>query len=69
MRNNAVALGNADYDESIVAALNEKKESVSDMVNEHIDWALTQQIKKTPRIDRKTSRLLKAVERGMPQHS
>jgi len=69
LRNIAVALGNADYDESIVAALNEKKESVSDMVNEHIDWALTQQIKKTPRIDRKTSRLLKAVERGMPQHS
>lgn len=69
LRNIAVALGNADYDENIVMALEAKKEVTSEMVNEHIDWALTQQMKKTPRVDRKTDRLLKAVERGMPNHS
>ncbi len=43
LRNIAVALGNANKDAAIVAALKAKREQVSDMVREHIDWALQQQ--------------------------
>jgi len=45
LRNIAVALGNADYDESIVKFLRFKRDSVSELVREHIDWALREQIK------------------------
>ena len=39
-RNIAVALGNAPKSEEIVQALKAKREQVSEMVVEHIDWAL-----------------------------
>lgn len=68
LRNIAVALGNASYSDDIVDALQRKKAHVNEMINEHIDWALEQQAKKEPRQNRKTQRLLKAVERGMPNH-
>lgn len=42
-RNISVALGNAQYDEKIVNALNEKHITASELVKEHIDWALNQQ--------------------------
>ncbi len=44
-RNLAVALGNAlrvAHDPAIVAALLQKREQVSDLVREHVDWALAQ---------------------------
>lgn len=43
LRNIAVALGNAPYDEKIIAALNTKLELPSEMVREHVQWALDQQ--------------------------
>jgi epoxyqueuosine reductase len=45
LRNLAVGLGNAPNDETIVAALNVKREETSELVKEHIDWALAQQAK------------------------
>ena len=45
LRNIAVALGNAPFDQNIVDTLNQKREFVCDLVKEHIDWALTQQLK------------------------
>lgn len=45
-RNIAVALGNAlhiAHDPAIVAALLQKREQVSDLVREHVDWALARQ--------------------------
>ena len=42
LRNIAVALGNAGPDERVRAALREKRDAVSAMVREHIDWALEQ---------------------------
>jgi len=42
LRNVSIALGNAPYDERIVAAL-KARGSVSEMVDEHIAWALDQQ--------------------------
>lgn len=42
-RNIAVALGNAPYSEQIVVALTNQREHSSEMVSEHIEWALEQQ--------------------------
>ncbi|OUS26773.1 tRNA epoxyqueuosine(34) reductase QueG [Gammaproteobacteria bacterium 45_16_T64] len=41
-RNLAIGLGNAPFSPQIVDALERKRDSVSDMVKEHIDWALHQ---------------------------
>ena len=42
-RNLAVGLGNAPSSIEIIAALSQRREQASDMVREHIDWALAQQ--------------------------
>ena len=43
LRNIAIALGNAPYSEQIVQALQNKRNAVSELVKEHIDWALLEQ--------------------------
>ena len=54
LRNIAVALGNAPYSDNIVSALTKKQSAVSELVAEHISWALTQQKnKKVQEIARK----------------
>ncbi len=45
LRNCAVALGNAPYDESILSNL-QKRDTDSALVREHVAWALAQQTKK-----------------------
>lgn len=45
LRNIAVALGNAPYNEKIIEALNEKLSHPSEMVREHVIWALERQKK------------------------
>lgn len=42
LRNIAVALGNAPSSKEIIGALRSRLNNVSDMVNEHIEWALLQ---------------------------
>ena len=42
LRNIAVALGNADFSEQLVAALRTKADHPSAMVREHVQWALKQ---------------------------
>lgn len=42
LRNIAIALGNAPTSKVVVAALNSRLNNVSEMVNEHIAWALQQ---------------------------
>ncbi|MBL4673946.1 MAG: tRNA epoxyqueuosine(34) reductase QueG, partial [Arenicella sp.] len=42
LRNIAVALGNAPYSDNIVSALTEKLAEASELVADHINWALTQ---------------------------
>ncbi|HCS63223.1 MAG TPA: tRNA epoxyqueuosine(34) reductase QueG, partial [Cellvibrio sp.] len=56
LRNLAVGLGNAPSDERIIQALSDKKNQASPLVNEHIDWALTQQTKPNRRRKRKIQR-------------
>lgn len=67
LRNLAVGLGNADYSPSIIHALTEKRDDVSTLVKEHIDWALEQQHSKQPLRLRKTARLIRIVEKGLPR--
>jgi epoxyqueuosine reductase len=43
LRNIAVALGNAPYGEEIVAALQKRSGDGSELVREHVEWALAQQ--------------------------
>ncbi len=69
-RNIAVALGNAHYSEEIVSALKGKRDESSEMVIEHIDWALAQQQKKCDELiipinERLTGRLIRSVEKGL----
>lgn len=45
-RNLAVGLGNAPYSAAIVTALQERLPQVPEMVQEHIQWALQQQLQK-----------------------
>ncbi len=48
LRNIAIALGNAVYDENIVQALQARLPQVSALVQEHIEWALKQQLGTKP---------------------
>ncbi len=70
-RNLAVALGNAPYQEAICAALQARLVSASELVAEHIHWALAQQQKKrwqqTNLLPRSTERLIRIIQKGLPR--
>ena len=71
-RNLAVGIGNAPFDPRNIEALERQKSKVSDMVKEHIDWAITQQRNKQQQIDvvvleRQTLRLTRSIEKGLPR--
>ncbi|MFV7785022.1 tRNA epoxyqueuosine(34) reductase QueG [Shewanella marisflavi] len=67
LRNIAVALGNAPTSKEIVAALETRRDSeeVDEMVREHIDWALARQANGGDQPNRKTQRVIRAVEKGL----
>ena len=71
LRNIAIALGNAPFSKEVMNVLEKRKSSkeVDDMVEEHIDWALTQQYAKSGRgsehVSRKTQRVINAVTKGL----
>lgn len=73
LRNIAVALGNAPSSQSIVDALELRKQSdeVSELVTEHIEWALLQQkerlAQETLAPNRKTQRVIRSIEKGLPR--
>lgn len=70
-RNIAVALGNAPFDDAIVAALNKAKKDCSELVRVHIEWALQQQKNKQQcapqdiHVLRLTERLTRSIEKGL----
>lgn len=76
-RNIAVALGNADYNEESLIALQDKKITSSEMVLEHIEWAIAQQLikksaneseqKQAEKKQRLTARLIRTIEKGLPR--
>ncbi|PKG57801.1 tRNA epoxyqueuosine(34) reductase QueG [Shewanella sp. Choline-02u-19] len=69
LRNIAIALGNAPTSASIMSALEARKlsDEVDEMVAEHIDWALEQQSTKQSLLSRKTQRVIRTVEKGLPR--
>ena len=69
LRNIAVALGNAPTSEKVIDALQVKlDENYSDLLNEHIIWALNEQKNKVEiQEDRLNIRLIKAIEKGLPR--
>ena len=66
-RNIAVALGNAPADAAIIEALQQRRDSASVMVQEHIDWALARQQTGLGKVEKQVLRLVRAVEKGMPR--
>ncbi|WP_261421471.1 tRNA epoxyqueuosine(34) reductase QueG [Serratia quinivorans] len=71
LRNIAVALGNAPYQDAIVMALRSRLEQDA-MLDEHIHWALKQQLgrREEQGIEVQTmqkKRLIRAVEKGLPR--
>lgn len=69
LRNIAVALGNAPSSEAIIETLNQKLAvSESELVNEHIIWALQEHRVKTENANERLSlRLIKSIEKGLPR--
>ena len=73
LRNIAVALGNAPTSERLIEALKNKlAENVSELLNEHIIWALEQHqsipiIDLNTNLERQNNRLVKAIEKGLPR--
>lgn len=70
MRNLAVGLGNTRFSLVTVQALQSKLNKISNLVDEHIEWALQQQEKKQlPQTgqSRQLKRLIKAIDVGIPR--
>lgn len=71
-RNIAIGLGNAPYSPAIVSALQASLNNASELVAEHIRWAIEQQNSQSLSIDittdnRLTDRLIRSVEKGLPR--
>ncbi|MBL4744404.1 MAG: tRNA epoxyqueuosine(34) reductase QueG [Cycloclasticus sp.] len=49
IRNIAIALGNAPYNENVLAALNEKHQHSNPVIQEHVQWAVCEQKNKRNR--------------------
>ena len=72
LRNIAVALGNASYDDKIVIALKQKLNTVNDFLAEHIKWAIEQQLNNKPSLtithyQKTNSLLIKAINKTLPR--
>ena len=70
LRNVAVALGNAPHDPAIVATLEQRLPEASELVAEHIKWALAEQDNKArheQRPSQQVKRLVRVVEKGLPR--
>lgn len=68
MRNISIAMGNAPFSPQILDALKTRK-GLSDILDEHIDWAISQQLSQTPShlTSSKQQRLIRIVEKGLPR--
>lgn len=70
-RNLSVAMGNAPYDPEIIELL-ESAKGFSAMLDQHLDWALEQQIKRRNEhavdvLPSSTKRLVRIVQKGLPR--
>jgi len=73
LRNISVALGNAPYSAAIVQALTDRFEDTTELVQEHITWALKQQQLKAEKmievrqVDKNKDKLIRMVEKALPR--
>jgi epoxyqueuosine reductase len=72
LRNIAVALGNSIASEQTVKALQDKKADSSELVIEHIEWAINQQLtadkkNEQPESQRKARKLIRTIEKMNPR--
>ena len=71
LRNIAVALGNAPWDETHLQAL-QSREGQNTMLDEHIHWAIARQLEKRAEnsVEVQSSqqkRLVRVIEKGLPR--
>ena len=69
-RNIAVGLGNSSYSQAAVEALEARKSDASDLVKEHIEWAITKLNRKKDKAyvtSAKTSKLIRAISKMLPR--
>ncbi len=74
LRNIAVALGNGRYSEDTIGLLKRRRSEVSELVKEHIDWAINQLAQHSQDtsissnlISDKTSKLIRTVKKMLPR--
>ena len=68
-RNLAVALGNGPADAAVIEALEQGRPDASPLVAEHIDWALATLKSRAEEENKKTQRLIRCIEKGLPDHA
>lgn len=66
LRNLSIAMGNAPFAQSIVDAL-QTRIGLTEILDEHIHWALAQQQSQLPLSSTKLNRLIRIVEKGLPR--
>jgi epoxyqueuosine reductase len=66
LRNLSIAMGNAPYSANIIEAL-EQRIGLSEVLDEHIHWAIEQQIAQIPHSSTKLNRLIRIVQKGLPR--
>ncbi|EGA71032.1 iron-sulfur cluster-binding protein [Vibrio sinaloensis DSM 21326] len=68
LRNLSVAMGNAPFSQEIVEVLSSRK-GLSDVLDVHIEWALSQQLAQTPlkNATNRQQRLIRIIQKGLPR--
>lgn len=66
LRNLSIAMGNAPFSQSIVDAL-QTRLGLTEVLDEHIHWAMAQQQAQLPLSSTKLNRLIRIVEKGLPR--
>lgn len=72
LRNIAVALGNSENSSQTIEALRNKKDNCSELVAEHIDWAINQQLSSDTQsilseTSKKNKRLIRTIQKMLPR--
>jgi iron-sulfur cluster binding protein, putative len=68
-RNIAVALGNGPATEAVIQTLQLRLPHASDLVQEHIEWALRQLQHRQNTENKKQARLIRCIYKGLPEHA
>ncbi len=66
LRNIAIAIGNGPACQRSLSALKNRK-GLSDLLDEHIDWAITQLETRNESENRRHQRLIRIIEKGLPR--